>query len=337
MSAFFATLIAKIGLNAILGVLGTGLFLGIPLVKAWLGKAKLKHDFKEKEKVLEKEYEEKNRLMGQNFKEKHEKLEQEYQDKEKEWHDSLSKAQQKLQDMEESIKKEKYATVQFGSLKNILKIGLAEAELKGTECFEEPIEGSKVQKDGFLGIGKANYSDYFFGVAFYSFKADYGVDLKDVKVTRDPQGNIIIYGLKPCNPTVFKPNMDITYSTILRYPIKKDKDENGKEFDIVDRDKKKRWDVKEEYDKKEGWGDQQTDLVNKLRNDFFARFSNGEELKYINNLVLQKAEMFLQGIFAPYVDSNKKIEFRYDCQPDPRLAITLENFCSNPMQLEWHK
>ena len=338
MSAFFATLIAKIGLNAILGVLGTGLFLGIPLVKAWLGKAKLKHDFKEKKKDLEKEYEEKNRLLGQNYKEKHEKLEQEFQDKQKSWEDSLSKMNLELENMKKSAENAKYATLQVGALKDILTLGLAEVELKGTEYFEEQI-GDPVQEDGFLGFGKENYCDYLLGIEQYSMKAEYGIDLYDVKLMRDNDNNVIVYGLKPKTPSYKgNPTLKSRYETVVRYPMTKVV-RDGKEIWDVDRDECKRIDVQKEYNDKKGqerkeWDARKMKILETVHDNFYNRFNNGEEYTWIQHLARERAEMFMRGIFAPYLGPNKKIIFDYINTPDPRLAITLENFCSNPMQLE---
>ncbi len=349
MSAFFATLIAKIGLNAILGILGTGLFLGIPLMKAWLGKAKLKQDFKEKKKVLEKEYEEKNRLMGQNFKEKHEKLEQEFQDKQKSWEDSLSKMNLELENMKKSAENAKYATLQVGSLKDILTLGLAEVELKGTEYFEEPI-GDPVEEKGFLGFGKENYCDYLLGVAQYSMKVEYGIDLNDVKLMRDSENNIIVYGLKPKTPS-FKgyPVFKRKYETVLRYPMTKVVKE-GKEIPAVDRDECKRIDVQKEYNNKKDqerkeWDVRKEKIRERVCEKFFERIKNSKDgdpdavdYIWIKHLATERGKMFLRGIFAPFMKSNKEIIFVDSNTPIPGSAITLDDFCSNPKKLlEWHE
>ena len=341
MGTFITAIVAELGLKAILGVLGTGLLLGIPLVKSWLGRAKLKSDVQKQKKELEKEYEEKNRLLGQNFKEKHEQLEKDYKDKQKSWEDSLSKVNQELENMKKSAENAKYATLQVGSLKDILTLGLAEVELKGTEYFEKQI-GDPVKKKGTLGFGKENYCDYLLGVEQYSMKAEYGIDLYDVKLMRDSENNIIVYGLKPKTPSYKgKPVFKSKYDTVVRYPLTKVV-KDGKEIDAVDQDKCKRIDVQKEYNNKKNqerkeWEVRKQQILEKVQEDFFDRFNNGEEYTWIQKLARERAEMFLRGIFAPYVGSNTKIKFEYSTTPDPRLTITLEDFCSNPRQLEWHK
>ncbi|MBO4710831.1 hypothetical protein J5681_02805 [bacterium] len=300
MSAF---IVEQIGIGTIIGVLVTALLFGIPLVKSWFGRFKLKREFKEKEKILEKTFEEKAKA----------------------WQESLSQASLKVNDLEEQMRHQNHATLHFGELSEILALGLVKVRISGTKFIKEPIQEG-IQEGGWFS---SNYRDYYLEVATFSFDATYNVDLANVYVKQDSKG-IIVYGLKVGSPQRVNEDWTQEYNTVIRYSTKKVKDANGKEFETLDDTKYE--DVKSEYNKK-GY-DQITKIRDKVRNEFYDRCDEGHEAGYVNDVVLQKAEMFLKGVFAPI---SKNVEFDYSNYtgiPD-RRAVTLKEYCKNPRALEW--
>ena len=348
MGTFFLTLISQIGLKAIFAALSTLLSGGLVVLflherrKAKDAKdenAKLKHNLE----LEGKHYDEEKKKLEKD----REKMEKEYKQKDQEWIDERSRLKNDAENAKESAENAKYATLTVGSLSDILNLETKKAELKGTQWFKKEIED--VTKRGFFrGKIKEHYYDYYVGVRQYSLTLYCTVNLRDVKVRKDSDGNIKIYGLTLLDPSYNNDDDDIIYWTVLRYPAKLIKDENGKECYKPDESKYR--DVKEEYNKKKDdekaqWEYKKKQLEKEIEKDFRRRFKvkkearkdEEENYEFLYDAAKKQAEMFLQGVFAPYVDYGKKIMFLDNEPEDPSSVKTLQDFCSQTKILEWHK
>ena len=295
-----ALLIEKIGIDVIIAVFVTLLVTGIPLVKSWLGKAKLKNELKDKEKKLE--------------------------EKEKNLYEKENTWRMKIKDLEDKIRRDNHATLHFGSLQHILELGLVKTNISGTKFIKEPLQ-ENIQEKWF----RDDYRDYYLEVATFSFDATYSVDLSQVFVKQDSQG-IIIYGLKVVGPKRTDEKWHSEYRTVVRYFAKKEKTSDGKEINVLDETKHD--DLTDDYLNNvfnQKTINQIATIRDRVKEEFYQRCDNGHEVSYVNEVVLQKAEIFLRGIFAPV---SKNVEFCYDRMPDNR-AITLKKYCEDPTALEW--
>lgn len=361
MGSFFLTLISQIGLKAILAALSTLLTGG--LVTLFLHERKKAKDAKEEIAKLKhnlelegKHYDEEKKKLEQD----REKMEKEYKQKDQEWIDERSRLKNDLENTKESAENAKYATLTVASLTEILNLETKQAKLKGTQWFKKDIKGvfpiTKTIKK--RGLFKKNeeiteyYYDYYVGVKQYSLNLFCSVNLKDVKVRKDSDGNIKIYGLALSDPTYNDDDYKSIYWTVLRYQAKLIKDENGKEYRKPDESKCR--DVKEEYNEKQGdertaWDCKKQELEDEIKQDFKRRFKvkkeeieekKEEEIKenydFLYDAAKKQAQMFLKGVFAPYVDCGKEIRF-IDEPEDPSSVKTLQDFCSQTKILEWHK
>ena len=183
--------------------------------------------------------------------------------------------------------------------RNIMELALMQAQLKNTLVRIEPV--TPLRRG--LGINADIYQDEVLVISPYNFNAKFGVDLNDVKVTKNNENTVTVSGIKPKFIGVDK----YEFTNMVR------------EIRRVDYKYKVR--IKEVIQKDRQHSILANNKADEYRKDFEKTIGNNLDFAFMNDIIIQLAQNFVQIVLYP-------INVLFDETEQPK-ALSLFDYISS--------
>ena len=233
---------------------------------------------------------------------------QELKEKEKEILDNkinMQKQSIEISGLEDSLRVLQNTQLNMQSFKEILELGLLEANLKQTTLYRKQLSGISTG----MGLKADQYYDEGLVILTHDIDAKFGVDLKKIKITvsKDFPNILWIKDIQPKFLGASKNKHIKEVAEIRRVDIKN----NIKTYNILNGQSE----VKK--------ANQYADLCEQ---EYQTRLSQGLETNFMNDAVLKLAENFIKLILSPL-----KKEIRFDSGLDGD-TISLEEYIETELK-----
>jgi hypothetical protein len=203
---------------------------------------------------------------------------------------TMAKQSIEIEALNDNIKLLENAGISMQSFQKILEVALLQTNLKQTLAR---IEDLTLRESGW-GLRAAFYNDQALVVITHDIMAKFGVDLNEVKVSKSEGNTIVVSGIIPKFIGTSKNITDVILKEYRRV--------NYKEGVVSSVDTK--------YDSVSiGQVDR---VANEIESDFQAKLSEGLELGFMNDAVVQLAKNFITVMLAPVY---RNIKFTDEEQP----------------------
>lgn len=221
----------------------------------------------------------------------------------------IAKQSIELQALNDNIKLLESAEISMQSFQKILEVALLQTNLKQTLVRKEPVTPLETG----WGLRANYYYDEALVIIAHDIQAKFGVDLNEVKVSRQDDNTILVSGIRS---KYIGSNKNISDTVLKEYRTL-----NFKNGELVSVDTKYDSASRSRVDKK----------ASAYESEFQKKLSDGLELGFMNDAVIQLAQNFLKVMLAPVY---RNIKFTNDEQPE---ALPLMKYLQKELEENQHK
>jgi hypothetical protein len=222
---------------------------------------------------------------------------------------TMAKQSIEIEALNDNIKLLENAQISMQSFEKILEVALLKTNLKQTLIKKEQLTK---QETGW-GINADSYYDEVLVIIAHDIEAKFGVDLNQVKVSKLTDNSVAVSGIRP---------KYIGSSKNIADTILKEYRRNNYKRGVLDS-------VNTKYDSvSRGIVDRE---ANKYESDFQRRLSEGLELDFMDDALIQLAQNFLKVMLAPVY---KDIKFTDSEQPE---ALPLMKYLQKELEKNQHR